>query len=120
MDWTEDNFGNEGARQFLAMQAARLEGVIREVAGDKERLDPGEDGESMLMPCVEVLAFLCERYDVPPPKPATVRGWHEQYLAAFDKGFDKLKPPPGLKASRRKVVEKTFRWLESLAESYHA
>jgi hypothetical protein len=120
MAWTEDNFGSDGARQFLQMQAARLLGVIREVAADPERLDPAEDGESMLMPCVEVLSLLCERYDVAPPPVAAIRGWHEAYLKAFDKGFDAMKPPPGLKVSRRKVIEKTFRWLESLAESYHA
>jgi hypothetical protein len=119
MDWTEENFGNEGARQFLQVQAARLLSVIHDVVADPDRLDPGEDGESMLMPCIEVLAFLCERYDVPPPKPAAIRSWHEQYLKAFDAGFDKMKPPPGLKPLRRKVIEKTFRWLESLSESYH-
>src|SRR5262249_53144621 len=118
--WTEETFGNDGARQFLEMQTTRLVGTIHDIITHKDRIGPDDDGESMLMPCVEVLALFCERYDVPPPKPATVHQWHRTYLAAFDAGFDAMKPPPGLKALRRKKIEQTFRWLESLAESYHA
>jgi hypothetical protein len=119
-DWSEDNFGNDGARDYLAMLTAKLVATIREVVVDDERIGPDEDGESLLMPSVEVLALLCERYDAPPPRPTTVKQWHEKYLAAYDAGIDRMKPPPGLKANRRKVIENTFRWLESLAESYYA
>jgi hypothetical protein len=118
-DWTEDNFGNDGARDYLAMQTAKLVATIREVVGDDERIQPDEDGESLLMPAVEMLALLCERYDAQPPRPTTIKQWHEKYLAAFDVGFDDMKPPANLKVARRKVIEKTFRWLESLSESYY-
>ena len=40
--------------------------------------------------------------------------------AIFDAGIDAMNPPAGFKASRRKFVEKTFRWLESLSESYYS
>lgn len=117
--WTEDNFGNDGARQFLEMQVTRLVGTIHSIVNSEERLAPDDDGESMLMPCVEVLALLCERYDVAPPKAAAIQGWHRAYLAAFDAGFEEMQPPTGLKAKRRRKIEQTFRWLESLSESYH-
>jgi hypothetical protein len=119
-DWTEDNFGNEGARDYLEVLTARLVATIREIVADEERIEPDEDGESLLMPSVEVLALLCERYNAAPPRLKTIRQWHEKYLAAFDKGFDKMKPAAGLKTARRKAIEKTFRWLESLSETYHA
>jgi hypothetical protein len=118
-DWTEDNFGNESARDYLDMLIAKLVATIREVIVDDERIEPDEDGESLLMPSLEVLALLCERYDAAPPRPTTLRQWHEKYLAAFDRGIDKMKPPPGFKAARRKVIDKTFRWLESLSETYY-
>jgi hypothetical protein len=117
--WTEDNFGNEGARTYLEMLTAKMVGTIHEVLADPERSRLDEDGESLLMPSVELLALLCERYDTAPPKPATVRQWHEKYLAIYDRDVDKLKPRPELKAARRKVIDKTFRWLESLAETHH-
>ena len=119
-DWTEDNFGNEGARDYLAMLTSRLVATIREVVLDDERIEPDEDGESLLMPSVEVLALLCERYDAPPPRPATVRGWREKYLGVYDREVGRLKRPAEFKSARRKVIEQTFRWLEGLAESYHA
>jgi len=117
-EWTEDNFGNDGARDYLAMMTAKLVATIREVVGDDERILPDEDGESLLMPSVEILALLCERCGATPPRPATVRQWHEKYLAAFDSGIDRMKPAPGFKPDRRHVIENTFRWLESLSESY--
>src|SRR5215212_4861974 len=98
--WTQDHSGNDGARDYLAMLTANLVATIREVVADDERIAPDEDGESLLMPSVEILALLCERCGAAPPRPATTKQWHEKYVAAFDKGFDKLKPPPGLKANR--------------------
>jgi hypothetical protein len=117
---TEDNFGNDGARQYMALLTAKLVATINEVFADPERTAPEEDGESLLMPSVEVLALLCERYDAAPPRPATVRQWRDKYLACFDAGADKLKVKPDFKAARRKVIVKTFQWLESLAQTYHS
>jgi hypothetical protein len=118
-DWTEDNFGNEGARDYLEVLTAKLVATIREVVSDEERIEPDEDGESLLMPSLDVLALLCERYNAAPPRPATIRQWHEKYLAAFDARFDKMKPAPGFKTTRRKFIDKTFRWLVSLSETYY-
>src|SRR5262249_20460605 len=118
-DRTEDNFGNAGARDYLAVLTARLLAAIREVVADKDRLDPDEHGESLFMPSVEVLALLCERYGAEPPRLATIKQWHTKYLAAFDAGIGAMKPTAEFKAARRRVVVNTFRWLEGLAESYH-
>jgi hypothetical protein len=113
-----DNFANDGAMDYLAMLTAKLMATISEIVADEDRLGLDEDGESMLMPSVEVLALLCERYGAQPPKPAKVRHWSEKYLAVYDATIDRLDPAPAYKAGRRKVIDKTFRWLESLAESY--
>ena len=117
---SEDNFGNPGARAYLEMLTAKLVATVTEVLADPERAALDEDGESLLMPAVEVLALLCERYDAPPPRPATVRGWREKYLAVYDREVGRLKRPAEFKSARRRVIEQTFRWLEGLAESYHA
>ena len=117
-DWTEDNFGNDGARDYLAMLTAKLVATIREVIVDDERIEPDEDGESLLMPSAEVLALLCERYGATPPRAETVRDWHQKYLAAFDATAGRLKLKPDFKAARRKVIDNTFRWLEGLADGY--
>jgi hypothetical protein len=116
--FAEDNFGNDGALEYLAMVTARLVATITEVLADDERAQLDEDGESMLMPSVELLALLCERYDIPTPKPATVRQWHEQYLDIYDSSIDRLKRKAGFKTARRKVIDHTFRWLESLSEAF--
>jgi hypothetical protein len=118
-DWKEDNFGNDGARDYLAMMTAKLVATIREVVADDERIEPDEDGESLLMPSVEILALLCERCGAAPPRPATVKQWHEKYLAAIDKGMARIKVTAEFRSNRRRVIENTFRWLESLSESYY-
>jgi hypothetical protein len=115
--WGTGNFDNEAAAQYLGLLATQLVATINEVVGSKARLRPGEDGEGMLLPSVDVLAMLCERYGAAPPRPEAVRQWHEKYLKAFD-ADDRPEPSPGFRAGRRKVVEQTFRWLESLAEEH--
>jgi hypothetical protein len=115
-----DNFGNDGARAYLAMLAAKLLATVTEILNDKDRLDLDEDGESMFMPSVELLALLCERYDATPPKPDSVKHWAEKYLAVYDAQIDKQKPKAShdYKVGRRRAIENTFRWLEGLAASY--
>jgi hypothetical protein len=116
--WGMGNFDNDGAMDFLSMQTMQLTATITAIASDPARLDMDEDGETLFMPSVELLALLCERYNAEPPRPAVVRHWREKYLQAYDRGIDGLKPSPEFKTGRRKAVEKTFRWLESLAESF--
>jgi len=116
--FSDENFGNDGAMDYLAMLTARLLATITEILTNPDRLEPDEDGESMFMPSVEVLALLCERYGAAPPRPATIKQWHARYLQAFDKGFDRMEGTDDFKAARRKVIENTFRWMESLSESH--
>jgi hypothetical protein len=111
----EDNFGNDGARAYLGMLTARLLATINEVFADAERLEPDEDGESLFMPSLDVLALLCERYGAAPPNVAKVRRWRDKYLELFDAA--KIGPSDEFRAKRRMVIENTFRWLEGLAES---
>jgi hypothetical protein len=117
-DFSEQNFGNDGALEYLAGQIATLMAIITEIMADPERMELDEDGESMLMPSVELLALLCERYNARPPKAALVQQWHHHYLTMYDHGIDEYTDDDAFKIARRKVIEQTFRWLESLAESY--
>jgi hypothetical protein len=116
--FAEHNFGNDGALEYLALLTAKLVATITEIMTDPERLVLDEDGESMLMPSVEILALLCERYNARPPKPGTVRQWSEKYLQQYDDRIDTVSPDPHFRTARRKVIENTFRWLECVAESY--
>ena len=114
-----DNFGNDGARAYLALRAAQLVAAITEIVNNAERLDPDEDGESMLMPSVELLAILCERYGAEPPRPASVRAWADKYLPVFDAwAARKKKLSAEYKTERRRVIDNTFRWLAGLAETH--
>ena len=115
--WGEDNFANDGARCYLNLLSTKLVATVSEIHGDAERLALDEDGESMFMPSVELLALLCERYDVTPPKPATVEQWREKYLRVYDDTVKGYNPDARFRSARRKVIEKTFRWLLSLAET---
>jgi hypothetical protein len=116
--WSDDNFGNDGARDYLSMVAAKLVATITEIYRDGDRLALDEDGESMFMPSVELLALLCERYAATPPKPASVKQWEERYLEVYDASVEHFIPDPESQASRRRRIEQTFRWLTGLAESH--
>lgn len=116
--WGEDNFANDGARDYLSMLSAKLVATVTEIYRDEERLALEEDGEAMFMPSVELLALLCERYASTPPKPSAVQQWRDKYLSVFDDGAESLNRDQEYLDARRKVIEKTFRWLLSLSESY--
>jgi hypothetical protein len=117
-DWGEDNFANESARAYLGLLAAKLVATITEIFADPERLALDEDGEGMFMPSVELLALLCERYDIAPPKPALIDEWAERYLAQYDESIDHFRVSAEFKGARRRVIDTTFRWLRQLATTY--
>jgi hypothetical protein len=114
----EDNFANVGARDYVGMLTTQLVATINAIESNPSRLELDEDGESMLMPSVEILALLCERTGAVPPKPGMVKKWAAKYLAVYDAAIDGLKTSAEYKNGRRKVIMNTFHWLESLAESY--
>ena len=115
-----DNFGSQGARDYLDVLAAKLVATVQEIFIDPERIEPDEDGEAMLMPSVELLALLCERYNVAPPKPSTVEQWRNGYLNSYDQTSEKLFADEAIREERRKVIERTFGWLSGLSESFWA
>lgn len=117
-DWGEDNFANEGARAYMALLAAKLVATVNEIAADPERLSLDEDGEGMFMPSVELLALLCERYGVAPPREDVVEQWAERYLAQYDDTIDRFRVSADFKLARRRKIEHTFRWLRQLASTY--
>jgi hypothetical protein len=116
--WGVGNFDNDAAVDYLSMLTMQLTATITAVAADDERLALDEDGETMLMPSVEVLALLCERYNAEPPKPAAVQQWREKYLAVYDRQIDTLNPSAEFRVGRRRAIEQTFRWLAGLAENF--
>jgi hypothetical protein len=116
--WGEDNFATDGARAYLAMLTAKLVATITEIYRDEDRLALDEDGEAMFMPSVELLALLCERYGSTPPRPSTIQQWQDKYLDLFERTVNGYNRDPQFQCARRKAIEKTFRWLLSLSESY--
>ena len=116
--WGVDNFDNDGAMDYLSMQTMHLTATIKAVVADDARLELDEDGETLLMPSVELLALLCERYNAEPPRPNRCGSGGINTWTVFDRDIDELAPSPEFKVGRRKAIEKTFRWLESLSESF--
>lgn len=116
--WGDENFANDGARDYLSMLSAKLVATVTEIYRDEERLALDEDGESMFMPSVELIALLCERYAATPPKPSIVEQWRERYLKMFDETIESYNSDPDFQVSRRKSIDRTFHWLQSLSESY--
>lgn len=116
--WGVNNFDNDGAMDYLSMQTMQLTATIKAVLADETRAELDEDGETLLMPSVELLALLCERYNAEPPRPSLVRQWCDDYLAVYDRTIDGITPSPEFKKDRRKAIENTFHWLTGLAESF--
>jgi hypothetical protein len=82
--WGPGNFDDDGAQDYLDTITAALEKKIEEVLLDKDRANPEEDGESVLMPSVALISVLCEHCQSAPPKEELVRTWHQKYIEIFD------------------------------------
>jgi hypothetical protein len=124
--WAEGNFDNDEAGEYVDELIEHFSENIEEILDDAERggLDETRlsiafvsEGEGRLMPSVELIALLAERYNAAPPKEETVHKWRERYLKVYDKQIDGLDPKSGYKEARRKTIEKTFEWLESLSRT---
>ncbi len=116
--WAAGNFDNDDAMDYLGEVIELLSERVDEILADKRRRRLDEEGEGRLMPSVELIALLCERYNVRPPREKTIHKWREKYLKVFDGEIDGLDPKPGYKDERRKTIEKTFEWLESLSRTF--
>ncbi len=114
------NFDNDDAMDYLGEIIELLSERVDEILADKTRRRLDEEGEGRLMPSVELIALLCERYNTATPREKTVHKWREKYLKVFDNEIDGLTPAPrpGYKEERRKTIEKTFEWLESLSRTF--
>jgi hypothetical protein len=117
--WPTGNFDTEGAQEYVAELIEELVDIIEEVLDDDERFRLDDDAECLLMPSIELIALLCERYGASPPKVKKIERWRKKYLKMYDKQIDDLEPPPGYKEGRRQVIVKTFAWLEAISQSYH-
>jgi hypothetical protein len=118
--WQPGNFDSAGANQFLGELIDDLCESIEEILDDDERFALDDDAEYILMPSVELIALLCERYNTKPPKVKKIQKWRKKYLKMYDAQIDALEPPGDYKAKRRQVIDKTFAWLESVATTHYA
>lgn len=112
------NFDSEGAAGYLGELVNQFVETVDEILADEDRSRLDEEGESILMPNVELIALLCERYSVAPPPVAKIEEWSRRYLAIYDAQIDALRSKKGYKEQRRKAIDQTFHWLHGMAESY--
>src|SRR5213078_2312225 len=112
--WGVGNFDNDGAGDHVDMIIGQLEATIRDCLADEFKVMLDEDGESVLMPSVEILAVLCEYCKATPPTVEVIQGWQQRYLQVYDQQIDELvlDPKSGFKEQRRRVIVDTFNRLE--------
>ena len=111
--WGPRNFDNDGAADFFAEEVqSPLLAHVERIIDDPSAIELDEEGESVLMPCIDLLATLAETYGGDFASPEVVRQWRDTYLAVYDGYIDKLSPKPAYKAERRRVIEQTFDRLE--------
>jgi len=106
--WDTGNFDNDGARDFLDELIERLSETVGEILADDQRAALDEDGEAVVMPTIDLLAVLCDRYGSTAPAAATIVAWRERYPQIFDDQIDDLAPAAGFKDERRAVIVHTF------------
>ncbi len=113
--WGAGNFDNDGALDYAGSVIDKFTARIEECFSGEDLADLDEDGETVLMPSVEMICVISERCGAAPPRADVVAGWRERYLRIYDEQIDSLEPADGYTDERRKVIEETFTRLERLA-----
>ena len=106
--WGYGNFESDAALDFVDEQIDRFVAIITEIFADGQRFLLDEDGESQLMPSVEILILLCEHCGALLPQEIDVAAWKRRYLEMYDAQIDGVSAAPGYKEARRAVIESSF------------
>jgi hypothetical protein len=116
--WAAGNFENDGALDYLGEVIDSLAARIEEIFADGWRAALDEEGESVLMPSVQMIHVLVENCKGAPPKLAQVQEWRDKYLEIFDEQIAGLEPQANYAVERRIVINDTFAKLEQQASIF--
>lgn len=116
--WGPGNFQNDGALDWLAEVVDDLEETVLSRI-ESSTADIDEEGESHVMPAIELLATLADRHGAIPPHPDVVSSWAANYLGRYDGKIDAIAPSEDYKKQRRAVIEATFERLLAAARNFH-
>ncbi len=117
--WSADNFGNDGALDYLGDIINGLEKKIEDIFNSGTAADLDECGESELIPSVAIISILCENCNGAPPTQEKIKQWRGRYLLIFDKQIDLLGPDKNYKKERRQVIEDTFNKLLKQSQEFY-
>jgi hypothetical protein len=118
--WDPGNFDSDGALDYIDSLRDDMCKAVDTTFAVKGAADLDDDGESLLMPSVEILVMLSSISYVGDPSEEKILEWKRKYLAIFDAQIDGLKPKPDHKVQRRKVIEDTFDRLAAIARKWQA
>ncbi len=116
--WDEGVFDNDGASDYVADLVEQMEARIEQILADDDRSMLDEEGDSVLVPTVELICIICTHVNTPTPRLEVVRHWQEKYLGIYDDQIDNFEPQSEYKLNRRIVIEDTFQRLALLAQSW--
>ena len=117
--WSADNFGNDGALDYLGDIINGIEKNIEDIFSSGTAADPEECGESELVPGIVIISLLCEHCNGVPPEVDKVKQWRGRYLLRFDKQMPELGASNDFINERRKIIEETFDILIKQSEDFH-
>ena len=119
--WGPGNFDSDQALDRLDEVTRQLADDIGRVLADENNpkrdaqgnalwsaADWDEEGESTLMPTVEMLCVLLETVGGHRPDPDVVERWKAKKLAVFDAQAESMGARPGFLQERRRVIVETF------------
>lgn len=92
---------------------------IDDILSNGDEADPGERGESELMPTIALLIAAMAESEECPVEPHEARAWRKAYLARFQASGRSLFPDQARFEQRLRVIVETFGRLEELACRFH-
>jgi hypothetical protein len=119
--WGTGNFDRDDALDVLASLYDHIVKEIRDTfAEDSEETIYDDLGESHIIPHIDIISTLVERYKSSPYiTTEEARKWKQDYLTTFDNNIHQYSDSPEYITERREVVIETFDKLLSVIEQFN-
>lgn len=114
--WDAGIFDNDEALDLVGEIVDDLQRRMEGWFGEQEPFI--EDGEGLIPPIIAIMQLLSANCGAAPPKPDLIARWKTKYLKLWDEQIDDLDPEEGFKNSRREVLVRAFKQLETTSKSF--
>src|SRR4051812_31475771 len=105
--WGTGNFASDAVADYAHQLLDGMAKQVQKTVASEHGMEPDERSSTLMVANVELLCLVGRHVGISVVEAAEVERWKAEYLAVWDGYIDGLKPKPGFKEERRRVITET-------------